>query len=149
MLGQIRARLTVLYVFFHSGWVFSFADGFFVRTVNSDCLADQFDGRLEIFTIRHRGWLCGSNHRRLGRGSYPNPNFSRNILWLFETEKKLETTPFFMLPASQYIPFPPGKQSREAPTDSPHQNKDFINYVFCRNWAVRKPAGIRLDSLAW
>ena len=27
-----------------------------------------------------------------------------------------------------------------------HQNKGFINYVFCRNWAVRNPAGTRLDS---
>ena len=30
-----------------------------------------------------------------------------------------------------------------------HHNKGFINYVFCRNWAVRNPAGTRLDSLAW
>ena len=41
------------------------ADGFFVRTVTSDCLADMFGGRLEISTIRHRGWLCGSNRRPL------------------------------------------------------------------------------------
>ena len=27
-----------------------------------------------------------------------------------------------------------------------HQNKGFINYVFCRNRAVRSPAGTRLDS---
>ena len=26
------------------------------------------------------------------------------------------------------------------------KNKCFINYVFCRNWAVRSPAGTRLDS---
>ena len=32
------------------------------------------------------------------------------------------------------IQFPPG------------QKKGFINYVFCRNWAVRNPAGTRLDS---
>ena len=38
---------------------------FFVWTVNSDCLSDKFDGRSEISTIRHRGWLCGSNRRRL------------------------------------------------------------------------------------
>ena len=30
-----------------------------------------------------------------------------------------------------------------------HHNKGFINYVFCRNWAVRNLAGIRLDTLAW
>ena len=26
------------------------------------------------------------------------------------------------------------------------KNKGFINYVSCRNWAVRNPAGTRLDS---
>ena len=30
-----------------------------------------------------------------------------------------------------------------------HHNKGFINYSFCRNRAVRNPAGTRLDSLAW
>ena len=30
----------------------------------------------------------------------------------------------------------------------PYQNKGFVNYVFCNNWAVRNPAGTRLDSLA-
>ena len=27
-----------------------------------------------------------------------------------------------------------------------HQNKGFINYIFCRNWGVRNPAGTRLDT---
>ena len=27
-----------------------------------------------------------------------------------------------------------------------HHNKGFINYTFCRYWAVRNPAGTRLDS---
>ena len=31
--------------------------------------------------------------------------------------------------------------------NSPNQNKGFLNYVFCRNWAVRNPAGTRLDSV--
>ena len=26
------------------------------------------------------------------------------------------------------------------------KNKGFINYVFCKNWAVRNPAGTRVDS---
>ena len=30
-----------------------------------------------------------------------------------------------------------------------HHNKRFINYVSCRNWAVRNPVGTKLDSLAW
>ena len=65
ILGQIRARLTVSYIFFLSEWNFFFTDVFFVQTDNSDCLADKFGRRLETFTIRHRGWLCGSNRRRL------------------------------------------------------------------------------------
>ena len=32
------------------------------------------------------------------------------------------------------------------PPQFSHQNTGFINYVFCRNWAVRNPAGTRLDS---
>ena len=39
--------------------------GRFRRMVNSNCLADKFNGGLEISTIRHCGWLCGSNRRRL------------------------------------------------------------------------------------
>ena len=31
---------------------------------------------------------------------------------------------------------------------SPMIKKVFINCVFCSNWAVRNPAGSRLDSLA-
>ena len=37
-------------------------------------------------------------------------------------------------------------QCRELPPQFSHHNKGFINYVFCRNWAVRSPAGTRLDS---
>ena len=48
--------------------------------------------------------------------------------------------------ASLHITFPPGKQWSEASPNFPHQNKGFINYVFCRNWAVRNPAATRLDS---
>ena len=36
----------------------------------------------------------------------------------------------------------------ENPTYYSHQNKGFINYVFCRNRAKRNPAVTRLDSLA-
>ena len=38
------------------------------------------------------------------------------------------------------------KAVKEAPANFPQINKVFINYVFCRNWAVRNPAGTRLDS---
>ena len=44
----------------------SLVDGFFVRTVTSDCLADKFGGQLENYTIRHPEWLHSSNRRRLG-----------------------------------------------------------------------------------
>ena len=36
--------------------------------------------------------------------------------------------------------------SRNALKRSTPKNKGFINYVFCRNWVVRSPAGTRLDS---
>ena len=42
--------------------------------------------------------------------------------------------------------FSPLNQWRETPSQFSHQNKGFINYVSCRNWAVRNPAGTRLDS---
>ena len=32
---------------------------------------------------------------------------------------------------------------------SPIKTKVFIKYVSCRSWAVRFPAGTRLDFLAW
>ena len=42
--------------------------------------------------------------------------------------------------------FSSDKQCRETLSEFSHHNKGFINYVFCRNWAVRNPAGTRLDS---
>ena len=42
--------------------------------------------------------------------------------------------------------FSPCEKCREAPLSFPHQNKGFIKL---RNWAVRNPAGTRLDSLTW
>ena len=58
---------------------------------------------------------------------------------------KVQISPLVILLVFQYFPFP-GRQQRAAQPNSPHQNKGFINYVFCRNWAVRNPAGTRLDS---
>ena len=37
------------------------------------------------------------------------------------------------------------KVVKKAPANFPQKNKGFINYVFCRNLAVRNPAGTRLD----
>ena len=42
--------------------------------------------------------------------------------------------------------FSPRKQCRALPPQFSHHDKGFINYVFCRNLAVRNPAGTRLDS---
>ena len=47
---------------------------------------------------------------------------------------------------SLHIHFPQGTIWSKASANLPHQNKSFTNYVSCRNWAVRKPAGTRLDS---
>ena len=38
------------------------------------------------------------------------------------------------------------RKAVKSSTNSPHPNKGFINDVFCRNWAVRNPAGTRPDS---
>ena len=62
-------------------------------------------------------------------------------------KRKVERSQFFILSASRYFPFPSGKHWIEALPNSPYQNKGFLNYVFCRNWAVRNPAGTRLDSV--
>ena len=45
------------------------------------------------------------------------------------------------------LSFSPLRQCRETSPQFSYQNKVFINYVFGRNWAVRNPAGTRLDSL--
>ena len=45
-----------------------------------------------------------------------------------------------------HFSLPPWKQCREMPPQFSNNNKGFINYVFCRNCAVRNPAGTRLDS---
>ena len=45
------------------------------------------------------------------------------------------------------LPLTSRKAVKSKITKFPHQNKGFISYVFCRNWAVRNPAGTRLDPL--
>ena len=45
------------------------------------------------------------------------------------------------------LPLSSSKAAKEAPSNFPQKkNKGFLNYVFCRNWGVRNPAGSRLDS---
>ena len=40
-----------------------------------------------------------------------------------------------------------GEALKRSTTQFPNQNKGFLNNVFFRNWAVRNPAGTRLDSV--
>ena len=49
----------------------------------------------------------------------------------------MDMSPFF---------FSPMKAMQRIATSVLHHNNGFINHVFCRNWAVRNPAGTRLDS---
>ena len=45
------------------------------------------------------------------------------------------------------LPLSSRKAVKEAPANFPQKkHKGFIEYVFCRNWDVRNPAGTRLDS---
>ena len=46
---------------------------------------------------------------------------------------------------SQFF-FSPMKAMQRNVTSLLASQKGFITYVFCRNWAVRNPAGTRLDS---
>ena len=49
-----------------------------------------------------------------------------------------------------YLHFPVSpllKQRRESLPKFSHQNKDFIKYIFCRNWGVRNPAGFRVQGV--
>ena len=73
------------------------------------------------------------------------------LIWSFSSllqwrKRKVKAGPFFIFLVFQYFPFPPGRLLRQAPSNFPPKNKGFINYVFCRNWAVRTPARTRLDS---
>jgi hypothetical protein len=44
------------------------------------------------------------------------------------------------------LPLLSRKAVKRSTIQFPPKNKYFINYVFCRNWAVRNTAGTRLDS---
>ena len=44
------------------------------------------------------------------------------------------------------LPLSSRKAVKRSTNQFPPKTKGFINYVFCRNWAVRNPAGTRLDS---
>ena len=62
-------------------------------------------------------------------------SFSLLLQW---RRKKVKIHPFFILLVFQYFPFPPKRQYNKHQPIS--HKKGFINYVFCRNWAIRNPA---------
>ena len=63
-------------------------------------------------------------------------------------EKKSEDKSVFHPSSLSILPLSSRKAVKEAPANfsQKQKKKGFINYVFCRNWAVRNPAGTRLDS---
>ena len=66
-----------------------------------------------------------------------------NFLFMASMEKKKSEDKSICHPSTfPIIPL----SSRNALKRSTPKNKGFINYVFCRNWVVRSPAGTRLDS---
>ena len=44
------------------------------------------------------------------------------------------------------LPLSSRKELKTSTIQLPPKNKGFINYVFYRNWEIRNPGGIRLDS---
>ena len=68
------------------------------------------------------------------------------FLFIASMEKKKSEDKSIRHPSSfSILPLSCRKAVKEAPANF-SQKKGFINYVFCRNWAVRNPAGTRLDS---
>ena len=68
------------------------------------------------------------------------------LLFIASMEKKKSEDTSICHPYSfSILLFSSRKAVKEAPANFLHK-KGFINFVFCRNWAVRNPAGTRLDS---
>ena len=72
------------------------------------------------------------------------------FLFIALMEKKKSEGKSICHPSSfPILPFSSRKAVKRNTTQFPLSYIVFINYIFCRNWAVRNPAGTRLDSLAW
>ena len=68
------------------------------------------------------------------------------FLFIALMEKKKNEDKFICQPSSYPIlPLSTRKAVKRSTTKFP-QKKGFINYILCRNWAVRNHAGTRLDS---
>ena len=71
---------------------------------------------------------------------------SCSFSWLLQCRKrKVKTSLFVIILAFQASIFLKESSKEKHHPISPQKNKGFIN-VFCRKWAVRNPAGTRLDS---
>ena len=69
------------------------------------------------------------------------------FLFITSTEKKKSEGKSICHPSRVLIiPLSSRKTVKTSTIKISPKNKGFINYVFCRNWAVRNPAGTRLDS---
>ena len=69
------------------------------------------------------------------------------FLFIASIEKKKSEDKSIRHPSSfSILPLSLRKAVKEAPANFLQKNKGFITYVFCRKWAVRNPAGTRLDS---
>ena len=70
------------------------------------------------------------------------------FLFIASKEKKKSEDKSICHPSSfPILPLSSRKAVKRSTTKFPlKKTRGFINYVFCRNWAVRSPAGTRLDS---
>ena len=68
------------------------------------------------------------------------------FLFIVSMEKTSEDKSIRHPVSFSILPLFSRKVVREAPVNFPQKKKVLINYVFCRNWAVRNPAVTRLDS---
>ena len=65
---------------------------------------------------------------------------------LMEKKKKVKTMSICHSSSFSILSLFSRKAVKEASANFLQENKRFINYVFCRNWAVRNPTGTRLYS---
>ena len=69
------------------------------------------------------------------------------FLFIASMEKNKSEDKSIRHPSSfSILPLSSRKAVKEAPANFRQKKRGFINYVFRRNWAVRNPAGTRLDS---
>ena len=79
--------------------------------------------------------------------SCPDERTKMKFLFIALMEKKKsENKSISNLSSFPILPVSSRKAVKRSTSQFSPKNKSFINYVFCRNWAVRNSAGTRLDS---